>query len=236
MVSAITLDINSEIEADWTNTLKYSLGARTGSKNKTNLSNSNADDSERNFDRGSLVMNRVDWLSELNFKYQNYSLNLSGAGWYDNVYNSSNQNDSPSTANAFTASNDHYTSDARKWAGRDFELMNAFVGAQYDAFGYPISVRLGRHTLLWGESMFFTDNGIASAMAPVDVYKALSVPNIKAQEVFLPVNQISTSILLSDEWTAEAYYQFQWEKSRLPLLARSGVMRTFWMKVASGSS
>ncbi|NMZ42683.1 MULTISPECIES: DUF1302 domain-containing protein [Pseudomonas] len=222
VVSAITLDINPEIEADWTNTLKYSLGARTGSKNKTNLNNSNADDSERNFDRGSLVMNRVDWLSELNFKYQNYSLNLSGAGWYDNVYNSSNENDSPSTANAFTASNDHYTSDARKWAGRDFELMNAFVGAQYDAFGYPISVRLGRHTLLWGESMFFTDNGIASAMAPVDVYKALSVPNIKAQEVFLPVNQISTSVLLSDEWTAEAYYQFQWEKSRLPPVG------TFW--------
>lgn len=79
VVSAITLDINPEIEADWTNTLKYSLGARTGSKNKTNLNNSNADDSERNFDRGSLVMNRVDWLSELNFKYQNYSLNLSGA-------------------------------------------------------------------------------------------------------------------------------------------------------------
>ncbi|AZP72952.1 DUF1302 family protein [Pseudomonas poae] len=152
VVSAITLDINPEIEADWTNTLKYSLGARTGSKNKTNLNNSNADDSERNFDRGSLVMNRVDWLSELNFKYQNYSLNLSGAGWYDNVYNSSNENDSPSTANAFTASNDHYTSDARKWAGRDFELMNAFVGAQYDAFGYPISVRLGRHTLLWGRA------------------------------------------------------------------------------------
>ncbi|NWL45087.1 hypothetical protein TCK1_3410 [Pseudomonas monteilii] len=216
IASAVSLDLHPEIEAEWTNTLKYSLGARTGDKNNTNLANVNTDDSERNFDRGSLMMNRVDWLTELNFKYQNYSLNLSGAGWYDQVYNSSNQNDSPATANSFSVAHDHYTSDTRKWAGRNFELMNAFVGAQYEVMDYPVSVRLGRHTLLWGESMFFTDNGIASAMAPVDVYKAMSVPNIKAQEVFLPVNQISTSVLLNDEWTAEAFYQFKWEKSRLP--------------------
>lgn len=216
VASAMTLDINPEIEAEWTNTLKYSLGARTGSKNHTNLNNPNTDDSERNFDRGSLVMNRLDWLTELNLKYQNYTFNLSGVGWYDQVYNSSNKNDSPETANAFSVSNDHYTSDAEKWAGRNFRLMNAFVGAQYEVMDLPVSVRLGRHTLLWGESMFFSDNGIASAMAPVDVYKAMSVPNIKAQEVFLPVNQISASVLLNDEWTAEAFYQFKWEKSQLP--------------------
>lgn len=216
MASAVALDFNPEIEAEWTNTLKYSLGSRTGSKNDTNLANPNTDDSERNFDRGSLIMNRVDWLTELNLKYQNYTFNLSGAGWYDQVYNSSNQNDSPATANAFSVSHDHYTSDTEKWAGQNFRLMNAFIGAQYDVMDFPVSVRLGQHTLLWGESLFFTDNGIASAMAPVDVYKALSVPNIKAQEVFLPVNQISTSVLLNDEWTAEAFYQFKWEKSQLP--------------------
>lgn len=216
MASAVALDLNPEIEGEWTNTLKYSLGSRTGGKNDTNLANPNTDDSERNFDRGSLIMNRVDWLTELNLKYQNYTFNLSGAGWYDQVYNSSNQNDSPATANAFSVSHDHYTSDTEKWAGQNFRLMNAFIGAQYEVMDFPVSVRLGQHTLLWGESLFFTDNGIASAMAPVDVYKALSVPNIKAQEVFLPVNQISTSVLLNDEWTAEAFYQFKWEKSQLP--------------------
>lgn len=216
MASAVTLDFNPEIEAEWTNTLKYSLGSRTGNKNDTNLANFNADDAERNFDRGSLIMNRVDWLTELNLKYQNYTFNLSGAGWYDQVYNSSNQNDSSASANAFSVSHDHYTSDTEKWAGQNFRLMNAFIGAQYEVMNFPVSVRLGQHTLLWGESLFFTDNGIASAMAPVDVYKALSVPNIKAQEVFLPVNQISTSVLLNDEWTVEAFYQFKWEKSQLP--------------------
>lgn len=216
MSQGMVFDLGSEVRADWTNTVKYTAGVRTGSKNSNNLNNPNADDAERNFDKGDPVMNRVDLLTELNLKYQNFTLNLSGAGWYDAVYNSSNSNDSPQTYNAFSAQHDHFTSAAQRWAGQSFELMNAFVGAQFEPGDVPVSVRLGRHTLLWGESMFFTDNGIASAMAPVDVYKALSVPNIKAQEVFLPVNQLSASALLGDEWTVEGFYQFEWEKSRLP--------------------
>ncbi|MDH4568237.1 DUF1302 domain-containing protein [Pseudomonas sp. BN414] len=212
----MAFDLGPEITADWTNTVKYTAGVRTGSGNSNNLNDPNSDEIERNFDEGDLVMNRVDLLTELNLKYQNFTLNLSGAGWYDDVYNSSNSNDSPQTFNPFSVENDQFTSATKRWAGQSFELMNAFVGAQFEPGGMPLSFRLGRHTLLWGESLFFTDNGIASAMAPVDVYKALSVPNIKAQEVFLPVNQLSASALLSDEWTVEAFYQFEWEKSRLP--------------------
>ncbi|WP_280380175.1 DUF1302 family protein [Pseudomonas sp. BN515] len=205
-----------EVEASWSNTLKYSLGSRISSPSDTNLANVNADDPEHNFDRGSLMMNRVDWLTELNARYRNFGLSLSAAAWYDDVYNRHNDNDSPATANSFSVDNDEFTDQTRKWAGSKVELLNAFVSGQFTPFDVPVSVRLGQHTLLWGESLFFTDNGIAAAMAPVDAYKALTVPNTKAQELFLPTKQLSMSALFDGGWTLEGFYQFQWEKTRIP--------------------
>ena len=49
--------------------------------------------------------------------------------------------------------------------GNDAELLNAFVQDRFTVFGLPASVRLGRQTLLWGESLFFANNGIAAGQA-----------------------------------------------------------------------
>lgn len=215
--SALAVEFDyGEIKGSWDNTMRYSLGSRLTNPSKTNLANANTDDPEHNFDRGSLMMNRFDWLSELNARYRNFGLSLSAAAWYDDVYNRHNDNNSPGTFNPYSVSNDSFTDQTRKWAGNKVELMNAFVSGQFTPFDVPVSVRLGQHTLLWGESLFFTDNGIAAAMAPVDAYKALSVPNTKAQELFLPTKQISMSALFNGGWTVEGYYQFQWEKTRIP--------------------
>ncbi|MNF46387.1 hypothetical protein D3C84_275520 [compost metagenome] len=207
---------NGDLKGSWDNTVKYSLGSRISDPSDTNLKNVNADDPEHNFDRGSLMMNRFDWLTELNARYRNYGLSLSAAAWYDDVYNRHNDNNSPGTFNPYSVSNDEFTNQTQKWAGQKIELMNAFVSGQWTPFDVPVSVRLGQHTLLWGESLFFTDNGIAAAMAPVDAYKALSVPNTKAQELFLPTKQISASAMFDGGWTVEGFYQFQWEKTRIP--------------------
>ncbi|WP_193075992.1 DUF1302 domain-containing protein [Pseudomonas sp. FME51] len=213
---ATQFKIGDEITATWSNTLKYSLGMRTGSPNSHNLAEANIDDAEHNFDRGSLMMNRVDYLTEFNARYRNFGLSLSAAAWYDRVYNTSNDNDSPGTFNSFSVANDRFSSDTRKWAGRNAEILNAFISAQFKPMDVPVSIRVGQHTLLWGESLFITDNGVAAAMAPVDAYKALSVPNTKVQELFLPVNQISMSALFEGGWALEGFYQLDWEKTRIP--------------------
>ncbi|SDB50765.1 Protein of unknown function [Pseudomonas sp. NFACC23-1] len=208
--------IGEEIDATWSNTIKYSLGSRLSSPNDHNLANANTDDADRNFDRGSIMMNRFDFLSEFNARYQNFGLSLSAAAWYDQAYMSHNDNDSPGTFNPYSVDHDEFTSETKQWAGRNIEVMNAFVSGQFTPGDIPVSVRLGQHTLLWGESLFFTDNGIAAAMAPVDAYKALTVPNTKAQELFLPTKQISGSMLLGNAWTIEGFYQFEWDKTRIP--------------------
>lgn len=151
--TALAVEFESgDLKGSWDNTMKYSLGSRISKPSDTNLANANADDPEHNFERGSLMMNRFDWLTELNMRYQNFGLALSAAAWYDDVYNRHNDNDSPGTFNPYSVSNNEFTDQTRKWAGSKIELMNAFVSGQFTPFDVPVSVRLGQHTLLWGRA------------------------------------------------------------------------------------
>jgi hypothetical protein len=78
------------------------------------------------------------------------------------------------------------------------------------------TLRLGKHTLQWGESLFFGQNGIANAQGPVDVAKILSVPGWQFKEVLLPVEQVSGSLQLAEGLSLGAYYQFKWRPSKIP--------------------
>jgi len=60
--------------------------------------------------------------------------------------------------------------------GRNAEMRNAFVFGKRDAGDMRWSGRLGRHSLLWGDILFFGANAIAGGMMPVDVVK-LADPN-----------------------------------------------------------
>ena len=90
---------NPDIQMRWDNTIRYNLGVRAQSQNTKILGSPNFDDGDRNFGNGSLVTNRFDVLSEFDFVFQKkYGFRVSGAGWYDNAYQSlDNHNDA--TAN-----------------------------------------------------------------------------------------------------------------------------------------
>jgi len=80
----------------------------------------------------------------------------------------------------------------------------------------PTTLRLGKHTLLYGESFMLGANGIAAAQAAIDVVKAATVPNSQFKEFMRPINQVSGQIQLSPEVMVGAYYKFDWEGDRLP--------------------
>lgn len=206
---------NPDLKVRWDNTFKYSAATRLHDASSVLLADPNLDDGDRNFGKG-LISNRVDWLSELDLNYQNFGARISAAAWYDDVYNKSNANNSPGTANAVSVPYNQFTDETRKLHGRNAEILDAYVYGKFDLEGRQATVRLGKHTLVYGESLFFGGNGIAGAMAPVDVIKALSVPGSQVKEILMPVNQISTQVQLSPEWSAGAYYQLAWEKLRLP--------------------
>src|SRR6516225_3618192 len=73
---------NPDISMRWDNTVRYNLGERVQGQDSAILGNPNFDDGDRNFSKGSIVTNRVDLLSELDFIYKkSYGFRLSAAGW-----------------------------------------------------------------------------------------------------------------------------------------------------------
>ncbi len=213
---------NPDLKTSWDNTLKYSnafrLKGREGSVSGgpgTSVPNPNMDDGDRNFSSG-LISNRLDLLSELDIRYKDVGARLSGAAWYDSVYNDSNDNDSPGTANALSVRNDHFTDDTRKLHGRKGELLDAFVYGSRDVGDTQVSGRLGQFTQIYGESLFFGANGIANAQSTIDLVKLQSVPGSQFKEILLPTKQVSGNWQLSDTVSVGAYYQFEWNKTRLP--------------------
>ncbi|MCY1271150.1 hypothetical protein D9M70_197040 [compost metagenome] len=207
---------NEDLTARWDTTLKYSVAQRLKEPSSKLTADANLDDGDRNFDKGSLISNRLDVLSEFDLKYREYGLRLSGAGWYDSVYNDSNDNDSPRTVNSRLHQSDHFADDTEKLHGRKAELLDAFVFGHGEVAEMPVSGRLGKHTVLYGESLFFGNNGIAAAQSPVDIIKLLSVPNTQFKELIRPVEQFSGQIQLRPNLAVGAYYQWRWERSRLP--------------------
>ena len=200
----------------WDNTVKYSAAVRTGGQSPGLIANPNQDDGDRNFNRG-LISNRVDWLSELDVQRGDFGGRVSAAGWYDTVYN--RHNDNPGFAggafpNQLSVPGNEFTPTTRRIHGRDIELLDAFVFGRFDIAGRRASVRLGQHSILWGESLFFGGNAIAGAQSPVDIVKLQSVPNTTFKEAIRPVPQVSGQIELAPQVTLGAYYQFRWAADR----------------------
>ena len=196
-------------------TLQFTALRRLSAPQARLLANPNADDGDRNFSSGN-VSNRTDVFSELDADYGTAGVRLSGAGWYDPVYLGRNANDSPATFNPDSVPHDRFTRAVQGLEGLDGELLDAFAHDTFDVGGAQVGVRLGRHTLIWGESLFFGENGIAIGQAPIDFIKANSVPNTPARELFLPVNQISASVQLRPGLSIEAYDQLEWRQDRMP--------------------
>lgn len=229
---AIDIDTgNPDVRLRWDNTIKYSAGYRLKDPssaltdvNPPTLA-ANNDDGDRNFRKG-VISNRLDLLSEVDLAYRGFGARVSAAAWYDTVYNRSNDN--PGLAggavsnqqsvifSGFTAPANEFPDATRKLHGRKAEVLDAFVYGKADLGDMALSGRLGKHTLLWGESLFFGANGIAGAQAPIDYVKLLSVPNSQFKEVIRPVNQLSGQVQINPQVSIGAYVQFEWEPDRLP--------------------
>jgi len=209
---------NPDLKLRWDNTLKYSAAFRLKERSAVlpdGPDAANGDDGDRNFGKG-LISNRVDLLSEMDLTYKNVGARVSGAAWYDSVYNRRTDNDSPFTYNALSVPYTEFTDAARTLHGRKGELLEAFVFANGQLGSMPVALRVGRHALVYGETLFYGMNGIAAAQQPIDVLKGQSVPNTPFKELIRPVGQVSGQVQLSSNLTLGGYYQYEWEPNRLP--------------------
>ena len=78
---------NPDFHLRWDNTLRYNLGMRMEDQDRRIMNNPNYDESDGKFDKGDIVTNRIDLLTELDFAYRkDWGARLSAAGWYDQAY------------------------------------------------------------------------------------------------------------------------------------------------------
>lgn len=209
---------NPELKLRWDNTVKYSAALRL-KKQSAELINTpdapNFDDGDRNFNKGP-ISNRLDLLSEADLTYKNVGARISGAAWYDSIYNRATDNNSPFTYNSQSVPNTEFSDVTRKLHGRKAELLEAFVFANGTIGTMPATLRVGRHALVYGETLFYGANGIAVGQQPIDVVKAQSVPNTQFKELIRPVGQVSGQVQIAPNASVGAYYQYRWEANRLP--------------------
>jgi hypothetical protein len=211
---------NEDVKANLDNTLRYTLAQRLRGQNKDILNSPQNDDGDRNFDVG-LVSSRLDVLTEFDVIYKkNYGVRVSGASWYDPIYRDSLDNRSNTSNHVVNGAPKvglpNYTKD--HFGGVYGELLDAFAFAKIQVGEVPINVRVGRHTVYWGESFlpYGGANGISAGQSPLDLGKALAMPGVELKEVFRPLNQVSLQVQPTKELTIAGQYYLQWESNAFP--------------------
>ncbi len=204
-------DPDTKIRLDFTP--KYSTAYRLekpseiltspGARGDGGVINESAGDA--NFKRG-FIQNRVDLLTEFDYSRGNWGLRFSDAAWNDSRFLGNTGTNTAAGINPPEGSS----------KGKKNQVLDAFVYAKGSLGEMPASVRIGKHSVQYGETLFFGQNGIAGAQGPVDIGRIASVPNWQFKEVLLPVEQISGTLGLADNLTLGAYYQFKWRPSVIP--------------------
>lgn len=103
---------------------------------------------------------------------------------------------------------------AKDQIARNVRLLDFWVGKNVQfGDGRRVSLRVGNQFLNWGESLFLP-GGINSTNA-FDIQR-LSQPGVQIKEAFLPAPLIDVSANLGAGFSAEAYYQLKWNRTRFP--------------------
>jgi len=203
----------------WDNTFRYNLGYRLTDPSDALLKNVNMDDGNRNFDKA-IVSNRLDILSEFDIQYKRrYGARISAAGWYDNAYEGSLENQSVATSNHMENGLPALgINDTTKFyhRGPNGEILDAFVFGSIDFGNVPVNMRLGRMSIVWGESLFSLTHGIGYAQVPLDALKGAAVPGVEVKELYRPVFNAYAQAQLASNLSIAAQWKLQWEPNRIP--------------------
>ncbi|WP_158592322.1 DUF1302 domain-containing protein [Noviherbaspirillum sedimenti] len=212
---AVDIDTgNPDVSMQWGNTLRYNLGFRAESRN-AGWETSGIASTQAKYDKGDVVINRGDWLSELDFSYKGqFGFRLATAAWYNAEFDKQvtlapGQVASNYNGNVFS----NHTK--RFHGGPSAEILDAYVFANFDVAGMPANVKVGRQTNLWGEATVLSAHSISNQQQPVDGLKAVSSPGIDAKEVQLPIGQIHGTIQVNDKLSLAAMYQYEWLPTRI---------------------
>lgn len=217
--SAFNVELGQDAKLDMDVSLTYGAGWRVTGQDSGLLSDINADDGNRNFDKWDMVNNRISALIDIDLQYKDYGLFMRPRAYYDWAYNGSNANDSLITNNNASiyggplSRTDRFTKKTQDLHRDKIEILDLFGYGTFDVTGHETSLRIGRQVLSWGESLYL-QNSISSAMSPVDA-TAANVPGAELKDIFLPVGQVTAQTQLTSNLSVSGFYQWEWDKTRI---------------------
>ncbi|TRO19127.1 DUF1302 domain-containing protein [Ectopseudomonas mendocina] len=205
---------DNEITGSIDTAISYGQLWRVQGQDKTN-DDINTNDGNRNFDTG-LVSEVFKITSDLEASYQNYGLFIRGTAFYDTQImdkrNDFYDANSPAQPSQSAPRDNSFTRETRHKAGRDAQILDAYVYGNWDVGNMPVSGRLGKQVFNWGEGLFYR-NGV-NTTNPVDAAK-FRLPGSEVKEVLVPVEALSFNIGLTDNLSMETFYQFNWKETAI---------------------
>lgn len=203
---------DNEITGSIDTTVSYGQLWRVQGQDKSN-NDINTNDGNRNFDTG-LVSEVFKITTDLEASYQNYGVFVRGTAFYDtqimdkrNDYYDANTPAQPSQS---YPRDNTFSRETRHKAGRDAQILDAYVYGNWDIGDMPVSGRFGKQVFNWGEGLFY--RGGINTTNPVDAAK-FRLPGSEVKEVLVPVEALSFNIGLTDNLSMETFYQFNWKET-----------------------
>ncbi|AYC33496.1 DUF1302 domain-containing protein [Pseudomonas cavernae] len=203
---------DNEVSGSIDTTVSYGQLWRVQGQDKNN-DDINTNDGNRNFDTG-LVSEVYKITSDLEATYQNYGMFVRGTAFYDTQImdkrNDYLDNNNPVQPSQNSPNDDSFTHETRHKAGRDAQILDAYLYGNWDVAEMPVTARVGNQVFNWGEGLFY--RGGINTTNPIDAAK-FRLPGSELKEVLVPVEAFSTNIGLTDSLSMEAFYQWNWKET-----------------------
>ncbi|MDH0895096.1 MULTISPECIES: DUF1302 domain-containing protein [unclassified Pseudomonas] len=194
------LDSSLSVGASWS--VRSADPDLISSRNGGGASTSTNDDGRLNFKKGETFSKIFKGIHDLELKYGDTGVFVRGKYWYDFELKDEHR--------LLYDIDDHNRKEAAQSSGA--QILDAFIYHNYSIADQPGSVRLGKQVVSWGESTFIFNS--INAVNPVDV-AAFRRPGSEIKEGLIPVNMFYVSQSLTDNLSAEAFYQLEWDQTVL---------------------
>ncbi len=203
----VTFNIG-EIEGSFDSSLSLGASWSTAGRNKDLIGVNNGgkglsqttDDGHLNFNKGQTFSKIFKGIHDLELKYGDTGVFVRGKYWYDFKLKDEDMD--------FKNISDSNRKEGAKSSGG--QILDAFVYHNYSIGDEPGSVRLGKQVVSWGESTFI--GGGINSINPIDV-SAFRRPGAEVKEGLIPVNMFYISQNLTENLSAEAFYQLEWDQT-----------------------
>lgn len=197
------------------NQVRYTLASRLVGRDAALLTSPNWDDGDRNFAPG-LVSNRLDLLTGIDVDLGDWGAHASAAAWYDTIYRQGTDAGPGATVNSGSTPVGQFPAATRRLHGRDLAWREGFVRGAFAWGDMPVSLRVGRQVLTWGEGLFNDPQSIAAAQAPIDYSRAITPPGAYRNDNYRPVAQAVVTVQPRPDLALSFYRQLEWRPTLLP--------------------